>query len=186
MIDTSDFKNGVIFEWEGQIYKIIWFQHHKPGKGGAVMRTKMRNIRTGSIIEQTFKSGVKFREVQIERRKKQYLYNDGKNYFFMDLENYEEIQIPKEQLGEAVKFLKENLEIEGLYIDGGYLGVDLPINMEFKVTYTVPGVKGDTVSSVMKPATIETGAEVAVPLFIDIDDVIRIDTRTGEYVERVS
>jgi len=186
VIDTSDFKNGVTFEWDGQIYTIIWFQHHKPGKGGAVMRTKMRNIRSGSIIEHTFKSGVKFREVEIEHKKKQYQYNDGRNFHFMDSDTFEEISISKEQIGDAAKYLKENSEVEGLYIDGSFLGIDLPVNIELKVMSTVPGVKGDTVSNVTKPATVETGAEIFVPLFINEGDTIRVDTRTGEYLERVS
>ncbi|OGS24355.1 MAG: elongation factor P [Elusimicrobia bacterium RIFOXYB2_FULL_48_7] len=184
MLDTSDFKNGSTFEFEGQVYTVIWFQHHKPGKGGAVMRTKMRNVRSGSIIERTFKSGVKFREVEIERKKKQYLYNDAKNYKFMDLETFEEVSITAEKLGDTVKYLKENTEVEGLYIDGEFLNIDLPLNIELKVISTVPGVKGDTVSNVTKPATLETGAEVGVPLFINEGDTILVDTRTGEYLQR--
>ncbi len=185
MIDTSDFRNGLNIEVEGQPYTIIWFQHHKPGKGGAVMRVKLRNLKNGATIERTFKSGERFREVELKRVKKQFLYKDGDNYYFMDLESYDNVALPKEKLGLAVNFLKPDTEVEGLYLDGEFIGIELPIIVEFKVTATVPGVKGDTVSNVMKPATIETGAEVSVPLFIKEGDIIRIDTRTGEYVERV-
>ncbi|MFH2070757.1 MAG: elongation factor P [Elusimicrobiota bacterium] len=185
VVGTSDFHNGLNIEVEGDIWTIIWFQHHKPGKGGAVMRTKLRNIHTGSTIERTFRSGEKFRDVELEKRKKQYMYNDGKQWHFMDMETFEQSPVSREELGEESKFLKENDIIEFLYLDGKYLGVELPITVELKITHTVPGARGDTVSNVMKPATIETGAEIRVPLFIDIGDVVRVDTRTGEYVERV-
>ncbi|MEW6041095.1 MAG: elongation factor P [Elusimicrobiota bacterium] len=185
-VDTSGFFTGLNIEVDGEIYTIVWFQHHKPGKGGAVMRTRMRNLKTGAIVERTFKSGEKFREVELERRKKDYMYNDGKNYYFMDTETYEQIEISKERLGESAKFLKENCKVEGLYLDGNYIGIELPINVELKVTDTVPGVRGDTVSNVTKPATLETGAEIKVPLFIKPGDVVKVDTRRGEYVERVS
>jgi elongation factor P len=184
MIDTSSFKNGTNIEVEGQPYTVVWFQHHKPGKGGAVMRVKLRNLKTGGQLERTFKSGEKFREVDLRRVKKQYLYKDGGNYYFMDLETYDNVGLSGEKLGLTVNFLKPDIEVEGLYLDGEFIGIDIPIIMEFKVEQTVPGVKGDTVSNVMKPATIETGAEVSVPLFIKEGDTIRIDTRTGEYVER--
>lgn len=185
MIGISDFKNGTLFENEGVIYQVIWFQHHKPGKGGAVMRTKIRNVRTGAIIEQTFKSGEKFKEAEMSRRKKQYLYNDGNGYTFMDMESFDQISVPKEKIGDAVKFLKENAEVDALYLGEEFLALDLPAAVELKVTQTVPGVRGDTVSNVTKPATVETGVEVLVPLFIKEGDIIRLDTRTGEYVSRV-
>ncbi len=185
MIDTADFRNGLNIEVEGQPYTIVWFQHHKPGKGGAVMRIKMRNLKTGSTIERTFKSGEKFRAVELKKVKKQYLYKDGNNYFFMDLESYDNIGIDKEKLGTAVNFLKPDAEVEGLYLDGEFIGIDLPIAAELKVVRTVPGVKGDSVSNIMKPATLETGTEISVPLFIKEGDVVRVDTRTGEYIERV-
>lgn len=185
MIGISDFKNGTVFENEGTIYQVLWFQHHKPGKGGAVMRTKIRNVRTGAIIEQTFKSGEKFKELELVRKKKQFLYAEGEQYIFMDMENYDQISVPKEKIGEMAKFLKENAEVEALYVGEEFLGIALPANVELKVVRTVPGVRGDTVSNVTKPATVETGAEVFVPLFIKEGDTIRIDTNTGEYVERV-
>lgn len=184
-VDTSDFKTGICIKVDNDIYTIVWFQHHKPGKGGAVMRTKMRNLKTGSIIERTFKSGEKFDSVDLVRKKKQYSYKAGEKYVFMDLETYEEIQLTKEQIGDAVQFLKEGVEVEGLYINEEFLGIELPTFVELKIVHTVPGVRGDTVSNVMKPATVETGAEVQVPLFIEIGNVVKIDTRTGEYVERV-
>lgn len=186
MISTSDFRNGLNIEVGKEIYTIVWFQHHKPGKGGAIMRTKLRNIRTGTIIERTFKSGEKFRDITIERHKKQYLYSDATNCCFMDLETYDQISIPKEQVGKALNFLKENIEIEGLYLEENFLGVELPIMVKLKVSNTVPGVRGDTVSNIMKPAVLETGAEIQVPLFINAGDTVKVDTRTGEYVERIA
>ena len=185
MIGISDFKNGILFENEGVIYQVVWFQHHKPGKGGAVMRTKIRNVKTGSIIEQTFKSGEKFQEVSMTRRKKQYLYHDEQNYTFMDTETFDQISVPKEKLGEAVNFLKENVELDALYLDDEFLTLDLPASVELKVTQTMPGGRGDTVANATKPATLETGAEVQVPLFIKEGDTIKVDTRSFEYVARV-
>ena len=184
-IDTSEFKVGLCINVDGEIYSILWYQHHKPGKGGAVMRTKLRNVLTGSIIERTFKSGEKFELVDLVRRKKQYMYQAGDNLVFMDTETFEEIHIPKKQVGDAIKFLKEGVEVEGLYLNDELLGIELPISVELKVVHTVPGIRGDSVSNVMKPATLETGAEVSVPLFIEIGDIVKIDTRTGEYIERV-
>ncbi|MFN3550956.1 MAG: elongation factor P [Endomicrobiia bacterium] len=184
-IDTSDFKVGLCINVDGEIYSIIWYQHHKPGKGGAVMRTKLKNVRTGSIIERTFKSGEKFELVDLVRKKKQYMYQAADNLVFMDMETFEEIHVPKQQVGEAVKFLKEGVEVEGLYLNEEFLGIELPISVELKVVHTVPGIRGDSVSNVMKPATLETKAEVSVPLFIEIGDIVKIDTRTGEYIERV-
>jgi len=184
MITTADFKNGVMFEHEGAMYEVVWFQHHKPGKGGAVMRVKIKNIRTGSIIERTFKSGTKFREVSLTRKKKQFMYADGQNYHFMDMTTYEQLEFPKEKLGAAAKFLTENMEVEALYLEDEFLSLQLPANVALKVTGTVPGIKGDSVSNIMKPATLETGVEVQVPLFIKEGDTIKVDTRTGEYLER--
>ncbi len=184
MIGISDFKNGTIFENEGTVYQVVWFQHHKPGKGGAVMRTKIRNVRTGAITEQTFKSGEKFKEVDMSRRKKQYLYSDGEKYTFMDQETFDQIEVTKEKLGDAVNYLKENMEVESLYLEDEFLGLDMPASVLLKVTYTVPGIKGDSVSNTTKPATVETGIELLVPLFIKEGDTIKVDTRTGDYVER--
>ncbi|OGR82092.1 MAG: elongation factor P [Elusimicrobia bacterium RIFCSPHIGHO2_01_FULL_64_10] len=185
MIDTSDFKNGILFEDDGVVYQVLWFQHHKPGKGGAVMRTKIRNMRNGAITERTYKSGVRFKEIALTRKKKQFLYSDGDAYTFMDQATFDQITVPAEKIKPLTPYIKEDMEVEALYIDDEFLGLDLPASVELKVTQTVPGLKGDTVSNVMKPATVETGAEVQVPLFIKEGDVVRVDTRTGEYVSRV-
>ncbi len=184
MIEVSDFKNGLIFENEGAVYQIVWFQHHKPGKGGAVMRTKIRNVRTGSIIEQTFKSGEKFREVEMSRRKKQFLYADANSYTFMDMETYDQVAVPLAKIGDSAHYLKENQEVEALYLEDEFLTLDMPASVELKVTSTVPGVRGDTVSNTTKPAMLETGYEVQVPLFIKEGDTVKVDTRSGEYVSR--
>lgn len=184
MISTADFKNGLNIFVDNEPFQIIWFQNHKPGKGGAVMRTKLRHLRKGGIVERTFKSGEKFKEVDIERRKKQFLYSAGQDFHFMDMQNYEQIVISRETLGENANYLTENLEVDAIYMEGALAGIELPLSVVLKVTHTVPSVKGDTVSNVLKPATVETGAEVQVPLFIKEGDKVKIDTRTGEYVER--
>jgi elongation factor P len=186
MIETSDFKNGVNIIVDGEPYQIIWFQNHKPGKGGAVMRTKMRHLRKGSIIERTFKSGERFESVSLERKKKQFLYGDGQNYNFMDMTSFEQISISKEKLGDSAQFLTENLEVDSIYLDDELVGIELPLSVHLKVVSTVPGIKGDSVSNMIKPATLETGAEIQVPLFVKEGDVVKVDTRTGEYLERVS
>ncbi len=185
MLEVSDFKNGLLFENDGAVYQIVWFQHHKPGKGGAVMRTKIKNVRTGAIIEQTFKSGVKFREVSMTRRKKQYLYSDSNGYTFMDMQTYDQVSVPAAKVGDLAHYLKENQEVEALYLEDEFLTLDMPANVELKVTSTVPGVRGDTVSNTTKPAMLETGIEVQVPLFINEGDSIKVDTRSGEYKSRV-
>ena len=185
MISTSEFKNGTIFEWDDKIWQVVWFQHHKPGKGGAVMRLKLKNVRTGDIIERTFKSGENFREVESLRRKKQYSYTDGDKVHFVDTETYEDMEVRKEQLGDVFGFLKENMEVEAMYLDGEFLTIQLPASVTLRVTETVPGVKGNTVSNTMKPATLETGIQIQVPLFINEGDVVKVDTRSLEYVERV-
>jgi len=186
MISTSDFRNGVNLKVDGAPCQVIWFQHHKPGKGGAVMRVKLRNLENGTITETTFKSGVKFDEVSVTREKKQFLYAAANDYFFMDMSSYEQLTVQKDKLGDSVKFLKPDQEVEALYIDGKFLTIDLPSNVELKVMSTVPGIRGDSVSNLVKPATLETGVEVQVPLFIKEGDVVKISTTTGEYVERVS
>ncbi len=185
MISTSEFKNGTVFEWDNTIYQVVWFQHHKPGKGGAMLRLKLKNMRTGSTIERTFKSGEKFREVDLTRRKKQYVYTNGDKVHFMDMETYEDMGVSKSQLGGAEDFLKENMEVEALYLDGEFLNIQLPASVQLKVATTEPGVRGNTVSNTMKPATLETGIEIQVPLFINEGDVVKVDTRSHEYVERV-
>ncbi|OQA91064.1 MAG: Elongation factor P [Elusimicrobia bacterium ADurb.Bin231] len=186
MISTSDFRNGVNLKVDGQPCQIVWFQHHKPGKGGAIMRVKLKNLETGSITERTFKSGEKFESVSVTREKKQFLYNSGDDYFFMDMATYEQISMSKSKLGEAVRFLKPEIEVDALYIDGKFLTIDLPSNVALSVTSTVPGIRGDSVSNLVKPAVLETGIEVQVPLFIKEGDLIRVDTSSGEYIERIS
>lgn len=185
MIDTADFSNGTTFEWDGNIWQVVWFQHHKPGKGGAVMRLKLKNMRTGAIIDRTFKSGEKFREVEVRKRKTQYLYSDADKVHFMDAESFEQLELPKETLGGMEGFLMENMEVEALYLDEEFLNISLPTSVKLKVASTVPGVKGDSVSNMTKPATLETGIEISVPLFIKEGDTVKVDTRTKEYVERV-
>jgi len=186
MIDTSDFKNGLTIKADGAPCKVMWFQHHKPGKGGAVMRVKLKNLETGAITEKTFKSGTKFEEVSLTKEKKQFLYSSGNDFVFMDMKNYEQMTMPKEKLGDITKYLKPETEVEALYIDDKFLNMDLPLTVELKVTSTVPGYKGDSISNLVKPATLETGVEVQLPLFIKEGDIVKIDTVTGEYVERVS
>lgn len=185
MISTADFRNGMAIEYEGNVYSIIEFQHHKPGKGGAVVRTKLKDLRSGATINKTFRAGEKMEQAVIERKKKQFLYRTDNTYYFMDLETYEQIPLDVKILGNNVKFLKEDLEIQVLIWNDTIIGVELSTFVDFKVTYTEPGLRGDTVSGTNKPATIETGAIVQVPLFIKIGDVLRIDTRTGEYIQRV-
>ena len=185
MISTSDFKNGSIFEWDNRIWQVVWFQHHKPGKGGAVMRCKIKNLKTGDIIERTFKSGESFPEGELNRVKKTYSYTDGDKVHFVDSQTYEDLEIFKDQLKDIHGFLMDNMEVEALYLNGEFLNIQLPASVTLKVAETVPGVKGNTVSNTMKPATLETGLEIKVPLFINEGDVVKVDTRTSEYVERV-
>ena len=184
MISTADFRNGLTFIWEGAPQQVLWFQHHKPGKGGAVMRVKLKNLRTGSIVERTFKSGERFEDAVMERRKKQFLYKDAEGLHFMDVETYEQAAIQEESIGQAAQFLKEEMEVDTLWFDGQIIGVDLPTKVELRITATEPGMRGDTANMPMKPATLETGAEIKVPLFVKEGDLIRLDTRTGEYIER--
>lgn len=185
MISANDLKNGTNIEVDGEVFTVIWFQHHKPGKGGAMVRTKLKSVVTGRIMEKTFRPEDRFVEAILERRKKQYLYGDGKNYYFMDMENFEQIPFTEKELGEGIRFLKENTEVEVLIYKGAIIGVEMPDSVELKVTYTEPGKKGDTVTNVTKPSIVETGAKVQVPLFINTGDTIRINAQTGEYIERV-
>lgn len=186
MISTADFRSGLIFKWEGDLLEIIEFLHVKPGKGGAFVRTKLRNIRTGFVVEKTFRAGEKMQEVRLEDKQMQYLYSQGEEYTFMDTKNYEQITLTKQQMGDALKYLKENMVVYIQYYKEEILTVKVPMFVEFEVTHTEPGLKGDTVSGGSKPATIETGTVINVPLFINQGDIIKVDTRTGTYVERVS
>ncbi len=184
MISAGDFRNGATFEMEGSVYSIIEFQHVKPGKGAAFVRTKIRNIITGAVTERTFNPNDKFPTAFIERKEMQYLYNDGDLYYFMDPESFEQIPISKEILGDSFKFVKENMNCKILSYKGKPFGVEPPNFVELVITKTDPGFKGDTATNATKPAIVETGAEIKVPLFINEGEKIRIDTRTGEYMER--
>lgn len=185
MIDTSDFRNGLSIIQDNEIYQIVEFQHVKPGKGGAFVRTRLKNLRTNSTLEKTFRAGEKMEQAILERKKLNFLYNQGDEYVFMDMESYDQITVPGSAIGPAVKYLKDNTEVEILSHNDRIIGVDLPFFMEFEVTETDPGLRGDTASGGSKPATLETGAVVNVPLFVNIGDKIRVDTRTDSYLERV-
>ena len=184
MISAGEFRNGVTFDMDGNVLQIVEFQHVKPGKGAAFVRAKVKNVITGSVIERTFNPTEKFPTAYVERKDMQYLYNDGSLYYFMDVETYEQEPIDESKLGDNFKFVKENMEVKVLSYKGNVLGVEPPFFVELEVTETDPGFKGDTATNANKPATLETGAEIRVPLFINVGDMIRIDTRTGEYMER--
>ena len=184
MISAGDFRNGVTFELDGQVVQVIEFQHVKPGKGAAFVRTKYKNVITGSVVETSFNPTAKFPTAFVERRDMQYSYNDGDLYYFMDMETYEQIPISKSVLGDSFKFVKEEMICKILSYKGNVFGVEPPNFVELVVTQTDPGFKGDTATNATKPATLETGAEIKVPLFIDEGEKIQVDTRTGEYMSR--
>ncbi|MBU1098573.1 MAG: elongation factor P [Ignavibacteriae bacterium HGW-Ignavibacteriae-2] len=186
MADTSDFRNGLILKYKNDLYTIIEFQHVKPGKGGAFVRTKLKNLRNGKVLDNTFRSGEGVETVRVERKKYQYLYKDSSGMILMDNETYEQIAVPAEIFGDGAKLLKESEEVELLLDDkDSIISVDLPVFVYLKVIQTEPGFRGDTATNVMKPATLETGAEISVPLFINEGDMLKVDTRSGEYSERV-
>ena len=185
MISAGDFKNGVTFELDSQVYRVVDFQHVKPGKGAAFVRTKLKNVITGAALEKTFNPTEKVEEAQIDRKDMQYLYNDGDVYYFMDNETYEQLPLNKDELGDTLKYLLDNMVVKVLSYKGKVFGVEPPMFVELEVTYTEPGFKGNTSTGALKPATLETGYSVNVPLFVEIGDKIRIDTRSGEYMERV-
>ncbi len=184
MVVAGDFRNGVTFEMDGQVFQIIEFQHVKPGKGAAFVRTKIKNVITGSTIERTFNPSDKFEKAQIIRRDMEYLYNDGDLAYFMDTENYEQLPINLSTISDSLIYVKENTICKVLSYKGNVFGVEPPMFVELEITDTEPGFKGDTATGANKPATVETGAQVKVPLFVNQGDRIRIDTRTGEYLER--
>ena len=184
MISAGDFRNGITFEMDGNVVQVIEFQHVKPGKGAAFVRTKYKNVITGAVVERSFNPTDKYPTAYIERKDMQYLYSDGDLYYFTDMETYEQQPIDKSKLGPAFQFVKENMEVKVLSYKGNVFGVEPPNFVELEVTETDPGFKGDTATNATKPATLETGAEIKVPLFINQGDMIRIDTRTGEYMER--
>ncbi len=184
MISTNDFRTGVTVEIDGAVWQVIEFQHVKPGKGSAFVRSKLRNLETGAIVERTFRAGEKLPRAHLERREVQYLYSSGDEYTFMDTETYEQLSLSEEQLGDGRQYLVENMTIHVVSHGGRLIGVELPNSVELRVVATDPGLRGDTASGGTKPARLETGLVVQVPLFIEEGDVLRIDTRTGLYIER--
>jgi len=184
MISAGDFRNGVTFEMDGQVFQVIEFQHVKPGKGSAFVRTKYRNVKTGGVVERSFNPSEKFERAQLDRADMTYLYSDGDLYHFMNTETYEQVPFTAAVLGDALKFLKEEMVCKVLSYKGQVFGIEPPIFVELEITDCEPGVKGDTAQNATKNATLETGAIVKVPLFVNQGDRIRVDTRTGEYMER--
>ena len=184
MITAGDFRNGVTFEMDGKVYSIVEFQHVKPGKGAAFVRTKIRDVINGGVVERSFNPTEKFPTAYVERKEMMYSYNDGDLYYFMDPETYDMVPIDTDTLGDAMKFVKEEMTCKVMSYKGSVFGVEPPYFVELQVVKTDPGFKGDTATNATKPAVLETGAEIKVPLFIDEGEMIRIDTRTGEYMER--
>jgi elongation factor P len=184
MISTSDFKTGLTIEIDGDVYTIVEFQHVKPGKGAAFVRTKLKNLKTGGVTERKFNASEKVETAHVERREMQFLYKDGELFAVMDNESYEQTTLTEEQIGDGVKFLKENMNLGVLFFNGNVIGVDLPNTVVLTVAHTEPGVKGDTATGGSKPATMETGAVVQVPFFVNEGEALLIDTRTGNYVQR--
>lgn len=184
MISSNDFRTGVTIELDGDAYQVVDFQHVKPGKGAAFVRSKLRNVRTGAVVERTFAAGEKLPKAHLERKEMQFLYHDGEAFILMDVNNFEQMPLSDDQVGEGKKYLKENMNIFILLFQGNVIGVDLPSQVELEVAETEPGIKGDTASGGSKPATLETGAVVRVPFFINIGDRINVNTKTGEYIGR--
>ncbi len=185
MISTNDFHTGLTIELDGDVYMVVEFQHVKPGKGSAFVRSKLKNIKTGAVLERTFRAGEKVPKAHLERREMEYLYRSGDSFYLMDLETYEQTAFSGEQMGETILYLKENEKLVVLMHGNNMVGLELPHTVELEVAETEPGFKGDTASGGSKPATLETGLVINVPLFINIGDRVRVDTRNGEYVERV-
>ena len=184
MVSAGDFKNGITIEWEGGVYQIVEFQHVKPGKGAAFVRTKLKNIINGGVVETAFRPTDRFENAIIDRKAMQYLYNDGDMFYFMDNETFEQIALNNDQIGDALKFVKENEECRICSYKGSVFSVEPPLFVELEITDTEPGFKGNTATGATKPAIVETGAQVNVPLFVNQGDKIKIDTRTGEYLSR--
>ncbi len=185
MVSAGDIRNGLTIEYDGNVYQVIEFQHVKPGKGAAFVRTKLKNIKNGGVIETSFRPTEKFPQAHIERAEMQYLYNDGDLFYFMDVESYDQIALNADAIGDALKFVKENEMVKILSHNGQVFSVEPPLFVELVVTETEPGFKGNTSTGATKPCTVETGALVYVPLFVEIGDKLKIDTRTGEYLSRV-
>lgn len=186
MVSTGDLKRGISIDMDGELFKLIEFNHIKMGRGSAQVRLKLRNLRTGATIERTVQAGERFQRARLDSSTVQFLYADGDTFHFMNTETYDQLAIPQSLIGDGVKFLKENMEVELLSYGDEPIDIELPPNVELRITYTEPGIKGDTASGASKPATLESGAVVQVPLFINNDELIRVDTRTGQYIERVS
>ena len=186
MVNPHDFRNGMTIEWEGDLWIVLEFQQGQNARGDTFFRTKLKNVKTGAIIDQKFRDKDRFARARIEKVPMQYLYTDGERHFFMDLQSYDQMPLNDDQLGDTLKYLKENSSIDVLMYDGHALGVELPTTVDLKVTQTAPGFRGDTAAGGGKPATVETGLILNVPFFVNAGDVIRVDTRTGDYVERVS
>lgn len=184
-VTTSNFKNGMCIMYDGKMWIIVEFQHVKPGKGGAFVRTKLKELKTGRVVDITFRAGEKLDDVRVETKRMQYLYNDGSAFHFMDSDSYEQIELGPEFIGDTAKWLRENDEVEIMVADGEYIGVEPPMFVDLEVTETDPGFKGDTVQGGTKSATLETGAIVQVPMFINAGERVKIDTRDGRYVTRV-
>ena len=183
-MDTSDFRNGLSIIQDNDIYTIVEFQHVKPGKGGAFVRTKLRNARTGAVIDKTFRAGERMEQARIERRPMQFLYSQGDEYYLMDTQTYDQVSVGRDAIGNPVKYLKDGMDVIVVDHDGEILGVEVPFFVELQVTETEPGVRGDTAAGGSKPATLETGATIQVPFFIDVGDRVKVDTRTDTYLER--
>ncbi|HEX8453568.1 MAG TPA: elongation factor P [Longimicrobium sp.] len=185
MATTADFRNGMVISMDGVLWSILWFQHHKPGKGNTVVRSKLKNVLTGNVLEKTFRAGERIDEVRLEHRPIQYSYNDGEFYYFMDQQTYDQIPLAAAVIGEdQLKYLKEGMECDGLVHGESVIAVELPFFVTLQVTQTDPGVRGDTATGGTKPATLETGAVVQVPLFLNEGDLIRVDRREDKYIER--
>ncbi|WP_026554988.1 elongation factor P [Arthrobacter sp. 35W] len=186
MATTNDIKNGTVLKLEGQLWNIIEFQHVKPGKGGAFVRTKMRNVMSGKVVDKTFNAGLKIETATVDRRDFQYLYQDGADYVFMDTQDYDQITVPAETVGDAVNFMLENQNVNIAIHEGAPLYIELPASVILQITYTEPGLQGDRSSAGTKPATLETGYEIQVPLFVENNTRVKVDTRDGSYQGRVS
>ncbi len=184
MVTAGDFKNGITIEYDGKIFQIVEFQHVKPGKGAAFVRTKLKDIKNGGVVETSFRPTEKFENAHIDRKNMQYLYNDGDLYYFMDGETYDQIAISKDNVGDSLKFVKENEEVKICSCNGDIFAIEPPITVELVITETEPGFRGNTATNATKPAIVETGATVYVPLFVEQGETIVIDTRTGEYSKR--
>ncbi|WOP18004.1 elongation factor P [Raineyella sp. LH-20] len=185
MASTNDIKNGMILDLDGQLWQVLWFQHHKPGKGNTVVRTKIKNIMTGKIVDKTFNSDTKVDTATVDRRDMQYLYNDGENYVFMDVTSFEQLELTPEVVGDAKDFLLEENTATVAIHEGTPLYIELPASVEMEITYTEPGLQGDRSTGGTKPATIQTGRQIQVPLFLNVGDRVKVDTRNGDYLGRL-